>query len=139
MMDIIVPEFDGSVSWSNHFKVPKKPGIYFFYSSEATLLYVGKTQDMQQRVRQHFGDKGHLKRFMHNVLTVKYIIVDCPMKRDIYETYAINTQRPLLNREKVWLYEPKYIENLADPLYKSDDEDYWERRIKEGYENFGGL
>jgi len=34
---------------------PAAPGVYFFYDSQGTLLYVGKSTDLHDRVAQHFG------------------------------------------------------------------------------------
>lgn len=93
--------------------LPIRGGIYMFYDeSDKNLLYVGKAKNLRQRIKMHlrdasmgpnrFGGTGDVK---HNFKWIRTFCVDCPMERDIYETYLINTLKPPLNVGKVYLYE----------------------------------
>lgn len=105
--------------------LPTRGGIYLFYSEDQSeLLYIGKANNLRQRVKMHlrdasmgpnrFGGTGDVK---HNFRWIRTFCVDCPMERDIYETYLINTLKPSLNVGKVYLYETsRHIDK-----YKSEE------------------
>lgn len=99
-INITLPEFDVNVTVAQIETIPQSAGIYFFYDENDDLLYIGKTVNLRSRIIAHIssGEKEGLHR-------IKAFFVDCPMERDIYETYFINTLQPKLNTAKVWLYD----------------------------------
>lgn len=42
--------------------VPCHPGVYFFYDEGDTLLYIGKSIDVNNRLKTHFSPRCHLKQ-----------------------------------------------------------------------------
>ena len=119
--------------------LPTRGGIYMFYNEDqGELLYIGKASNLRQRVKMHlrdtsmgpnrFGGTGDVK---HNFRWIETFCVDCPMERDIYETYLINTLKPFLNVGKVYSYKTsRYIDKYKSEEYLKFQEEEEERRIK---------
>jgi hypothetical protein len=116
MIKIQLPEFSDPmfsvVDVDDRLK-SKRGGLYFFYSTTEELLYVGKASNVRSRVKQHINKTGY--RETNNTYEIsdhfKYVAVvyvDSEFERDIYETFAINTLKPKLNRGKVWTYKSQY-------------------------------
>lgn len=76
----------------------KTPGIYFLYSDDWRLLYIGKSTNVKMRVRKHLksfvykGDLSYSKTFF-------YIgVIEYPIEQlESIEVELINKHKPLLN------------------------------------------
>lgn len=100
-------------------EMPTNGGIYLFYNESCDeLLYIGKSGNMKQRIRMHLSSDKNTVGIRHNFKWVEYFYVDCPMERDIYETYLINTLEPSLNVNKVFTYNT----SRWDGEYKSEEQ-----------------
>ena len=91
--------------------------IYFFYDSNDTLLYIGKTGNLINRLRCHFSKSNlELEPWKQEVDKDKIVIYRCKSDTDleVYETYFINKYKPKYNIEKVYndflTFEPPYLE-----------------------------
>ena len=73
--------------------------VYFFFNSEKELLYIGKTYNLKNRLRQHLSDTDEWKKDIH---LVEYMVIENEVDRDIIETYCINVHKPIYNRDKVF-------------------------------------
>ena len=93
--------------------------VYFFYDHSNTLLYIGKSIRLLNRMRQHFSlelliieewknkvDKKNVKLYQCNNI--------CDL--DIYETYFINKYSPIYNQDKKFncssTFELPYLEPI---------------------------
>jgi excinuclease UvrABC nuclease subunit len=66
-------------------------------------MYVGKARKLRPRVKRHFEDTvSPIKSYRDEVYKIAVIVVDNPMEREIYETYAINTLHAKYNVDKVF-------------------------------------
>jgi len=69
---------------------PKLEGVYFLYHND-TIVYIGKSKNIYDRVSQHRKDKQFNK--------VKSIIFKDASNIDLYEPYLINKYKPALNKD----------------------------------------
>ena len=79
--------------------------IYFFYDSNDTLLYIGKTSNLINRLRCHFSPEIiKLEPWKQLVDKDRIILYKCKTSTDldIYETYFINKYNPQYNKDKVF-------------------------------------
>lgn len=106
MIKVEIPAFD-YIEIANNLSdsIKRKPGIYMFYGPDETLMYIGKTQDLFERIKNHLGGYAeNTADVHHNFHSVACIFVESPVDREIYETYMINELKPLLNTNKVYTY-----------------------------------
>jgi len=83
--------------------VSKQGGVYFFYT-EHSSLYVGKTDNLRRRIYEHMTNRGSEQVFRWiETLTVRvaYIVEHEPLKRDIYESYVMEQYKPRYNIDKI--------------------------------------
>ncbi len=85
-------------------EIPRdKGGIILFFNRQDELLFVGKARKLRQRVKKHLEDTvSPLKDHRDEIYRIDTAIVEDPMERDIYETYAINTLQAKYNVDKVF-------------------------------------
>src|SRR5690606_19501011 len=55
--------------------LPEKPGVYYFYSRERKVVYVGKAKNIKKRVAQHFS--GHKitpqrQHFLRDIYSISF-------------------------------------------------------------------
>lgn len=80
-------------------ELPTKPGVYFFYDLKDQLVYIGKSINIKQRVKQHFSGKDrksikiqtHVKRIAFEVMGSELIAL-------LHESDLIKIHQPLYNR-----------------------------------------
>ncbi|MFF2448069.1 nucleotide excision repair endonuclease [Neobacillus sp. NPDC058068] len=90
--------------FTDYNKIPRdKGGIILFFNADDELMYVGKARKLRPRVKRHFEDTvSPIKSYRDEVYKIAVIVVDNPMEREIYETYAINTLHAKYNVDKVF-------------------------------------
>lgn len=78
-------------------------GIFMFYNAEGELLFVGKARKLRPRIKKHFEDNvSPVKPHREEVARIDVCVVDDPVHREIYETFAINDGKAKYNVEKVY-------------------------------------
>lgn len=85
---------------------PHSPGVYRYYDSEGTVIYVGKAKDLHKRVAQYFVPPERLNR-KTRILVSK--IVDAQ-----YSVVASEADALLLENNLIKQYKPKYNILLKD-------------------------
>jgi regulator of replication initiation timing/predicted GIY-YIG superfamily endonuclease len=72
--------------------------VYRFLDIEDDIIYVGKTKNLQNRIKQHFSSSGHLSPDCYSqVETIQYLEFVSKIDMDINELYYINKWKPRYN------------------------------------------
>ncbi|MFC5732162.1 GIY-YIG nuclease family protein [Cytobacillus gottheilii] len=113
MINITIPNVDLSFSVSGIYNIPNNmAGLYLFYNDENVLMYVGQTRDLRTRIKLHLNPKTKTSSgIYHNFKWVEVIFEEDDLSRELYETYMINTLKPLLNFDKVITYKTSRYDN----------------------------
>ena len=85
--------------------LPNQPGVYQYYDSDGTIIYVGKAKNLKKRVSSYFTkthDNGKTRVLVKKIATIKHIVVDT-------ETDALLLENNLIKK-----YQPKYNVMLKD-------------------------
>ena len=73
--------------------------VYRFLDKDNNVIYIGKTININLRMQQHFGGKGHLSdNCYHNVYRIEYQKYKTESDALIYETYYITKYSPKYNK-----------------------------------------
>lgn len=85
--------------------LPDTPGVYVYYDSAGTVIYVGKAKNLKRRVSSYFNRTHDVLRtnlLAHNIADMKYIVV--PTEQD-----ALNLENSMIKE-----YKPRYNVLLKD-------------------------
>lgn len=83
-------------------KLPESPGIYFFYGSDTSLLYVGKSINIKERVKSHFtNDYSSSKemRMAREIHDIMHIETAGELGALIRESTLVKQFCPIYNRQ----------------------------------------
>ncbi|EKF55954.1 DNA polymerase III subunit [Galbibacter marinus] len=79
--------------------LPSLPGVYFFYDNEDHLIYIGKSINIQKRVKQHFGGRDRKSfKLQHFTKKINYEITGSELIALLYESDLIKKHKPIYNR-----------------------------------------
>ena len=121
-------------------ELPTYSGVYRFFSSEDTLLYVGKSIDIRARIQSHFqeGRKlGRHQRIMSQVVRIETRATAGEIGALLVENAAIKAETPLYNRRqrqvrKLWtIHLNRSRDNFLQPV--SADFSPWGERALDSY------
>ncbi|MXN91722.1 DNA polymerase III subunit epsilon [Flavobacterium sp. Sd200] len=90
--------------------LPEKPGVYYFYSQENKVVYVGKAKNLKKRVAQHFS--GHKitpqrQNFLRDIYGVSFEICASEFMALLLECCEIKKLWPIHNRA-LKKFDPKF-------------------------------
>lgn len=85
---------------------PHEPGVYRYYDSEGTVIYVGKAKDLHKRVAQYFVEPDRLNR--------KTRILVSKISDASYSVVTSEADALLLENNLIKEYKPKYNILLKD-------------------------
>ena len=81
--------------------VPQSPGVYLWKDSSGTILYVGKSKSLRDRMRSYFGSARGLnsktRRLVANIADFDIIIVNSELEALLLEMTLIKEHRPKYN------------------------------------------
>jgi excinuclease UvrABC nuclease subunit len=98
-LSLELPKDELEVTILNYRNVEKKSAIYKIYNHDDKLMYVGQTQNLRRRLKEHFAGK----RKGHFIEKVCFFYVDyddifiLQSYLDMYETYLIRKLKPKYN------------------------------------------
>jgi DNA polymerase-3 subunit epsilon len=81
--------------------LPQGPGVYLFYGENKTLLYIGKSINIQQRVKSHFSSVHHNDREMRisqQLRDIDWIETAGELGALLLEAKLIKKHQPLFNQ-----------------------------------------
>lgn len=90
-----------NVSREEYEKLPKQPGVYYFWNENGELLYVGKSKDIKKRVASHFridiqsAKERELKGSIHKIT---FELTGNDLCARLFECRQIKKLRPQFNR-----------------------------------------
>lgn len=105
---------------SDFFKaLPRHPGVYFFYDSAETLLYIGQSLDLRARLGsyRHVAPEKHARRtlrLIHRVARIDWQLCASAQEAVATEARLLLEHRPPFNRAGVWLGDPWWFCVTAD-------------------------
>ena len=81
--------------------LPHSPGVYRYYDSEGTVIYVGKAKDLHKRVAQYFVPPERLntktRLLVGKIADVQYSVVDSEADALLLENNLIKQYKPRYN------------------------------------------
>ena len=81
--------------------IPASPGVYLFYDKEGTVIYVGRSNDLKSRIKQHiYFQKQHApkNRLLHkHIAKVEHLTLGDELIAAIEELHLIKKYRPRFN------------------------------------------
>ncbi len=98
-------------------RLPKSPGVYYFYDANGKLLYIGKSVNIQDRVKSHFTqeyERGRQFRLYSSVARIEYELTPSDFGAQIRESQQIKQLHPDFNlrlKKSRYLYFYKTFEN----------------------------
>ncbi len=84
-------------------KLPENAGIYYFINKQNEIIYIGRSNDIQDRVYQHFSDfpaSEWRKAMYKEVVDIKYELTGSELLAMILERYEIKKHNPIYNQKK---------------------------------------
>jgi hypothetical protein len=83
--------------------LPEKPGVYLFKNREGSIIYVGKTRNLRERVRSYFrqSTESEEKRELirQHLFNIEYRELGSDLEAQIEEFRLIGEHKPVLNRQ----------------------------------------
>ncbi|MCB0426582.1 MAG: excinuclease ABC subunit UvrC [Mangrovimonas sp.] len=117
--------------------LPDSPGVYQYFDSDGTIIYVGKAKNLKKRVSSYFTkhhDSGKTRVLVKKIAMIKHIVVDSETDALLLENNLIKKYRPRYNvllkddKSYPWIC----IKNERFPRVFST-----RRVVKDGSEYFG--
>ena len=79
--------------------IPNKPGVYRYFDSDGTLIYVGKAKNLKRRVSSYFNKEqtGKTKVLVSKIADIKFIVVESESEALLLENNLIKQYKPRYN------------------------------------------
>lgn len=80
--------------------MPSTPGVYQYFNSEGTIIYVGKAKNLKRRVSSYFNkvhDSAKTNVLVNNIYDLKYICVNTEADALLLENNLIKKYQPRYN------------------------------------------
>lgn len=100
--------------------------VYKFLDETGRIIYIGKTDNIHNRMKQHFSKNGHLSSECYeSVVAVFYAAVPTKCDADILETFLINKYSPKYNTDKM------FYQNIERSRYQLQEPQWNRYKFKE--------
>ncbi|WP_298238716.1 excinuclease ABC subunit UvrC [uncultured Algibacter sp.] len=80
--------------------LPNQPGVYQYFDSEGTILYVGKAKNLKKRVSSYFTkthENGKTRVLVKKIDSIKHIVVETETDALLLENNLIKKHKPRYN------------------------------------------
>jgi excinuclease ABC subunit C len=105
--------------------LPSSPGVYLMKDSSGSIIYVGKSKNLKNRVSSYFhSSKSHspkVVKLVKNIKTFEYILTDTEFEAFMLECKLIKELKPLYNRLMKNPLSYAYIKIKINEKYPSID------------------
>ncbi|MEX0820849.1 MAG: DEDD exonuclease domain-containing protein [Rhodothermales bacterium] len=82
--------------------IPNRPGVYFMQDGNGKIIYVGKAQNLEHRVRSYFtsveGHSPRIRKMVRSVQGVEWEVTDSELDALLLESRLIKQLQPAYNR-----------------------------------------
>lgn len=80
--------------------IPGEPGIYYFYNENGDLIYIGKSRNLQQRVRTHLSNNtsGRSMEMRDIIADISWEVTGSELVALLKESAEIKSNKPIYNR-----------------------------------------
>lgn len=131
-----------SADFSEHIRsqiktLPEGPGVYQYFDSEKTLLYVGKAKNLKKRVSSYFNkehDSSRLRIMVRKIVDIKTVKVESELDALLLENNLIKNLKPRYN---INLRDDKTYPWIILKRERFPRLFYTRKKIKDGSEYFG--
>lgn len=82
--------------------IPQKTGVYRMRDIDGNIIYVGKSKNLNARVKSYFNthhEWSKLKRLVFNIKDIDFIVTDTHLEAQILECALIKKLKPLYNAQ----------------------------------------
>jgi excinuclease ABC subunit C len=80
--------------------LPSSPGVYQYFDTKGTIIYVGKAKNLKKRVNSYFTknhDNHKTRILVKNIVTIEHIVVESEMDALLLENNHIKKHKPRYN------------------------------------------
>ena len=80
--------------------LPSSPGVYQYFDSKGTIIYVGKAKNLKKRINSYFTknhDNHKTRILVKNIVTIEHIVVESEMDALLLENNLIKKHKPRYN------------------------------------------
>lgn len=105
-------------------ELPDEPGVYLYYDTTGTLLYVGKATSLKRRVGSYFtkAHNGRIAEMVGRIVRIEYVQTPTVIEALVLEANYIKTKKPyyniLLRDDKTFQYLVITNEPYPKPVLK---------------------
>jgi DNA polymerase III subunit epsilon len=80
--------------------IPEEPGIYYFYNEKGDLIYIGKSRNLQQRVRTHLSNNttNRAMEMRDLIADIDWEVTGSELIALLMESSEIKKSKPVYNR-----------------------------------------
>ncbi len=80
--------------------IPEEPGIYYFYSEKGDLIYIGKSRNLQQRIRTHLSNNttNRAMEMRDLIADIDWEVTGSELIALLKESSEIKRNKPVYNR-----------------------------------------
>ena len=83
-------------------RLPPEPGVYFMKDGKGKTIYIGKAQNLRNRVRSYFtsieGHPSRIRRMVKSVRDIEWEVMESDLEALLLESRLIKEQQPAYNR-----------------------------------------
>ncbi len=100
LRDISMRELNTALDPDQLRKLPREPGVYYFYDDEGELIYVGKSKNIHDRVMSHLSNNGSKRaiEMRNRIADVGYEVTGNELVALLLESNEIKEREPHYNR-----------------------------------------
>jgi len=80
--------------------IPDEPGVYYFFDEKGTLIYIGKSRNLQQRISAHLSNNttNRAMEMRDMIADIDWVTTGSELIALLHESYEIKKNKPLYNR-----------------------------------------